>query len=377
MTTSWRGIAARARRVPARLYGPPLRTTRWLVGASRAHGAPLPRVALRAARLHRRGWHVGDLAMLGLLDPVEGPERERWAVRRSEFLDLQRALNPPAAVRATEDKRTFTAICREQGIPTPRLLAVLERRAGPGASADEWASILRRAAPDELVVKPNEGQLAEGVRILRRTPDGVVDAGGRTLSWERLAQELAHESWPSYVVQQRLHPHPELLRLSGADVLQCLRIVTLVEPGGDARVLYSVLRIAAGDVAVDSFRAARSGTTGNLLARLEDDGRLARPVAVAPGGFGLVRVDDHPVTGIRLTGAAVPDWDAARDVALRAARAFAEVRTVGWDVAPTPDGPVVVEGNAWWGASGDPDGALLPVRAALVVAATSGASRSS
>ena len=41
------------------------------------------------------------------------------------------------------------------------------------------------------------------------------------------------------------------------------------------------------------------------------------------------------------------------------------LRTIGWDVALLPDRPVVLEGNAWWGATGDPDGALVAVRDAL------------
>ena len=86
---------------------------------------------------------------------------------------------------------------------------------------------------------------------------------------------------------------------------------------------------------------------------------------MAPGGYGLVRVAVHPATGAVLAGRAAPGWEAARALALRAAEAFTPLRTAGWDVAPTDHGPVVVEGNAWWGATGDPDGALLPVRDAL------------
>ncbi len=41
---------------------------------------------------------------------------------------------------------------------------------------------------------------------------------------------------------------------------------------------------------------------------------------------------------------------------------------MGWDVAPVPGGAVLIEGNAWWGASADPDGRLLPVKAALEAA---------
>ena len=56
---------------------------------------------------------------------------------------------------------------------------------------------------------------------------------------------------------------------------------------------------------------------------------------------------------------------ARRELAVRAARAVAPLRTVGWDVAPTADGPMVLEGNAWWAPLQDPAGGSVPVRDAL------------
>ncbi len=37
--------------------------------------------------------------------------------------------------------------------------------------------------------------------------------------------------------------------------------------------------------------------------------------------------------------------------AIDAARKFMPIRTIGWDVAVTPDGPVIIEDNLWWAPS--------------------------
>jgi hypothetical protein len=108
-----------------------LRVLRRIRGAARAHRAPFARVALRALRLTRRGWHMGDLALLGLLDPRGGPARERWAVRRGELEELQERLNPAAAVDLIQDKLAFARTCHERGLPTPPALAVLTRDPDP------------------------------------------------------------------------------------------------------------------------------------------------------------------------------------------------------------------------------------------------------
>jgi Sugar-transfer associated ATP-grasp len=366
---AWRHDIARAGAVPISAGRRGLRIARRLDGAARAHHAPLPRVALRAWRMTRRGWHMGDLALLGLLDPDEGPARERWAVRRGEFERLQELLNPPGDVPLVQDKRLFEQTCRERDLPTPAVLAVLSRGGDRETTVRRWWRSLVDNCPVDLVIKPVSGQRGIGVRILRRVPGGVDDLRGTTLTWEALARELEAGPDVSYLIQPRVRCHPRLRELSGRDALQTLRIVTLLDERGRAEVLYALLRIAVGDALMDGFRAPDSGSTGNLIARVEADGTIATPVTVAPSGFGLVRVERHPVTGRELTGGGVPEWEAARELALRTAEAFAPLRTVGWDVAPVPGGAVLIEGNAWWGASADPDGGLLAVKDALEAAA--------
>ena len=66
-------------------------------------------------------------------------------------------------------------------------------------------------------------------------------------------------------------------------------------------------------------------------------------------GFELGVLETHPKTGHSLVNFRVPYWQAARDMVIDAARKFAPIKTIGWDVAITPDGPVIIEGNTSWG----------------------------
>jgi hypothetical protein len=66
-------------------------------------------------------------------------------------------------------------------------------------------------------------------------------------------------------------------------------------------------------------------------------------------------IDHHPRTGVPLLGYQPPQWDAVKALATRAARAFAPLTTVGWDVGISLPEPVLIEGNATWGIlSGEP-----------------------
>jgi hypothetical protein len=62
-------------------------------------------------------------------------------------------------------------------------------------------------------------------------------------------------------------------------------------------------------------------------------------VSVLPG-------TETPFVGFRL-----PYWSEVKDLALRAAAAFPWVRSVGWDIAISERGPVLVEGNERWAVS--------------------------
>jgi hypothetical protein len=59
-------------------------------------------------------------------------------------------------------------------------------------------------------------------------------------------------------------------------------------------------------------------------------------------------VTRHPATQRELIGFQVPNWDKVLKLANEAAIAFAPLRTIGWDVAVTPDEPSLSEGNVTW-----------------------------
>jgi hypothetical protein len=57
-------------------------------------------------------------------------------------------------------------------------------------------------------------------------------------------------------------------------------------------------------------------------------------------------LDRHPDSGGQITGRQVPRWEEVCRLAERAHWAFDDRVMIGWDIAVTPDGPVLVEGNA-------------------------------
>lgn len=54
----------------------------------------------------------------------------------------------------------------------------------------------------------------------------------------------------------------------------------------------------------------------------------------------------HPNSGSQIEGIKVPYWDEVQCLAIKLTKMFPGLFYVGWDIAVTPNGPVVIEGNA-------------------------------
>jgi len=356
-------------RVPRRVIGY-VRTALSVSGAaSRAHGVSRPRALARARRLRRaHGFSLEESLALGLLDPAA--PLPTALISKREASAVQRRLNPHALEPLTENKAVFAAVAAAHGLPVPETLALLSRTGPAGArpraeTVAAWTRVLAGLRMD-VVVKPVHGWHGEGVRILRHAADGLRVEGGGTTTPGALAEELWDEGVGAWLVQPRLHNAGELAAIGRPGALHTLRVVTLCGPGGEARVLYAALRIAVSSP-VANFRG---GTRGNLHVDLDDRGVLRAAWRPGSHGAGLEPATHDPVSGRPLAGVVLPGWDEAVGVCRRAARAFLPMRCIGWDVALTPAGPVLIEANAWW--DNAPTMALRPQLAALQAVADGG-----
>lgn len=323
---------------------------------------------LAARRHYRAGWtgcmtrfaHLSgearyspnEIFLLGLLDPALGASDLERFVSKERLLAVQRALNPVESFALTEDKVVFYTHCRRHGLATPRVFGVWGQGGGlpddleKASTLGEWQSLCRRLPQDEVVLKPVGGVHGQGVMLLRRAGDVFVDQDGRSFSSESLLQRMKSSDYATWLVQERLYGAPGLSELSGTDNLQTARVVTFVDRSGRASVLFAWLRVIGGVEAFDNFNF---GEAGNFVATLDTNTATVRYALTRQReGFGLEEIEHHPVTGRPFAGFELPHGRAAFDLAIQAATHFAPLRTVGWDVAITPDGVALIEGNVTW-----------------------------
>jgi len=76
-----------------------------------------------------------------------------------------------------------------------------------------------------------------------------------------------------------------------------------------------------------------------------ESGVLSAAAQIGAGNVLRFR-SDHPDSTARIEGVAVPHWEAAKALVLRLCDRLPHLDYVGWDVAITEHGPVVIEGNS-------------------------------
>jgi hypothetical protein len=110
------------------------------------------------------------------------------------------------------------------------------------------------------------------------------------------------------------------------------------------RLLFACFKIPTGTSIVDNFH---DGLGGNLLAAVNlETGTLSAAIGSARRDWPqLVQVDIHPDTRQRIAGLRLPLWEELREVALRGQRLLPGLKSIGWDMAISSDGVLVVEAN--------------------------------
>jgi len=234
---------------------------------------------------------------------------------------------------AVTNKADFYDRCREHGITTPPVLAVI--------AADESRQPPKLADLDtDLFVKPLRGRGGKGAERWDFKAGLYCNTTGTGLRSDELLKRLeARASSEPLVIQPRLHNHPELESLSNG-ALSTVRVLTCLNELNVPELVGAVFRMAIGsNHTVDNLHAGGIAAAVNL-----ETGILGRASNLGADNR-LGWVDRHPDTGALVTGTTLPLWPDVRQFAFQAHSAFADRIIVGWDIAITPAGPMLVEAN--------------------------------
>lgn len=140
-----------------------------------------------------------------------------------------------------------------------------------------------------------------------------------------------------YLFQRTLDQHP-LINAIYPHSLNTLRVHTCIYLNGKIDLLSIAMKFGSKGKFVEA------GGTGTILISVDMNTGALGPYAYKNFEWGGDIYICHPDTGFKFSGFIVPHFEAIKDMA-KAAAAFLPYRLVGWDVAVTEEGPVLIEGN--------------------------------
>jgi Sugar-transfer associated ATP-grasp len=279
------------------------------------------------------------------------PDRRSWSqfFSHREHVAFVKYLQCTLPIGDFDDKLKFFHRMKAAGVPTIEVLFA--------ASGGRWldpfgAPQHHTRLPQDLVMKPADGAMYEGVEIWR------YDAPAATYTRSVFATKNGREQWTAdetldlagllermltlslkrtYLMQGRLKNNPALDPLSPHQIAN-FRIVT-AQRGGAVKVIAAVLRMGYDrqKFIPSTYQANIDLETGTLGIAT---GRLPQ------WGFG----ENHVETGARVTGERIGRWPQLKANAIRGHEQYPWMPTIGWDAIDTEQGPMLMEANAFWGA---------------------------
>ena len=268
------------------------------------------------------------------------PGRKRAALFLNRYETksvLFKMMMPKGDIKKTSpltDKRIFEVKARSAGLRCAKTSLVIDQQ---NLDANELPE-------GDVFVKPTNGKGGRAAQAWEwdHSERSYKEVGGAmAFSKEGLLshyrQLSKNETW---LVQSRLEVHPALHDISLGVAATC-RVHTIIDEDGVPEPVVAAFRLpAAVGQSVDNIHA------GGISSAIDIRSGVLSAATDLGINVGVGRISNHPITGAQIEGKIIPCWDEVLDLAKAAHEEFRPRVLVGWDICVTPDGPILVEGNA-------------------------------
>ena len=227
-------------------------------------------------------------------------------------------------------------------MPAPCDLALLHRTGVTwlteyqGKSCD-WPGWLSALDGSKFFVKPVSGNHGRYAGQLEINGD-VLRFNGKKLDPDQARQVLL--AGPGdFLLQQWIDQHPDM-SIHSKGTVNTIRALTVRLSPEKVILFHAVMRNGRTDRFLDNFHA------GGIAVQVDvESGKtIGEGVQLRP----RANLKHHPDSNKPLAGLAIPHFEALKAMLIKAHRMFPGLRSIGWDVAVSLQGPVIIEGNLDW-----------------------------
>ena len=200
---------------------------------------------------------------------------------------------------------------------------------------------------DWIILDENKEDVIKFIRkhevIIAKPVDGACGKGIKRIVTSEYSDanciycELIN-SGQKFLLEELIIQHPKVNEIYPTAV-NTLRVVT-IHHEGKTKVVCTYFRIGNNSNYVDNFNSS------GMVAPVDEYTGIVKDKAIDKT---KKLYEAHPFSGTPIKGFRFPFWDEAMDMVRKASEVIPQMGYVGWDVAFTPNGPLIVEGNPFPG----------------------------
>ena len=199
----------------------------------------------------------------------------------------------------------------------------------------EWIN-LNSASQEEF-----EGFIKDKTYIIVKPVDQACGRNIEKINVEKISDtKTLYDSLiqkEQFLVEECIVQHPKMSEIY-PNAVNTLRIVTVTR-NGKVNIMFRSIRMGNAENVVDNFNH------GGLFTTIDKDGIIKKPAVDKKGSI----YTNHPFTNANIVGFEIPLFNDALNYVETMASKIPEVGYIGWDIAITEKGPVVVEANPFPG----------------------------
>lgn len=231
-----------------------------------------------------------------------------------------------------DDKILFHDIMRQYGLPVPHRYFTFRNnvfRDGTSLLSDEDVNDIIASVTDERIfVKRFTGGAASGVSIFVRKGFGFVDADGDNVSANMIRRKYANQDFffEKQIKQERV------LSQFNPDTVNTIRVLTY-----NNKIISASVRFGGKGDYIDNV--SKGGVAVSLDIETGQLGKYGQRM------YDAARYDEHPDSRLKFDGVVVTQWPEVKEVVERSMTFLPYYKSVGYDVATTDSGPIIIEIN--------------------------------
>lgn len=178
---------------------------------------------------------------------------------------------------------------------------------------------------DKFIIKPYGGAQGQDIRVFRLPSDNK--------NLKAVFDEIKEKHPEGFIIEEWICQHPDLSNIF-PDAVNCLRVITVLD--------HSKVDIITGGVTFSLGAEIANGSQPSIVAPVDFEKGI---ISQSGASFFTPLYEKHPVTNAQIKGFKMPCWKETLALVEKAAKHVPTVGYVGWDIAITPEGPVLIEGN--------------------------------